>query len=178
MVHLSFDRGGVATRLEKQTTRVLVAGLDRAFGRALVARLAAEPLPPGARAEDFAGRADLLAPALAAGLEGAVLVDAHGRGGEPGTLYVLEPHPAPDGPEPGPPLATTALTPVELLRLAARLGPCPGRVVLVGCEPEPGPTRGLSPRVQAALEDAALLVTALVTALLEGQPLPLAGGAP
>jgi hydrogenase maturation protease len=162
----------------KPSTRVLVAGLDGAFGRALVERLAAEPLPPGSRAEDFGSRAHQLAPALAAGLDGAVLVDAHARGGEPGTLYVLEPHPTPDGRDPAPPLATASLTPAELLRLAARLGPRPGRVVLVGCEPEPGPTRGLSPRVQAALDDAALLVTALVTALLEGQPLPLAGGAP
>jgi hydrogenase maturation protease len=168
----------VATSPVKQSTRVLVAGLDGAFGRALAERLAAEPLPAGARAEDFGSRAHQLATALAAGLEGAVLVDAHARGGEPGTLYVLEPHPSPDGPEPGPPLATAALSPVELLRLAARLGPRPGRVVLVGCEPEPGPTRGLSPRLQAALDDALLLVTALVTALLEGQPLPLAEGGP
>lgn len=169
----------MATRLTERSTRVLVAGLDGAFGRALVQRLAAEPLPAGARAEDFGARAHQLAAALAAGLEGAVLVDAHARGGAPGTLYVLEPHPSPDGPEPGPPLATTALTAAELLRLAARLGPRPRRVVLVGYEPEPAAARGPGAQVLAALEDATLLVTALVTALLDGQPLPLsAAGSP
>jgi hydrogenase maturation protease len=168
-----------ATNGENPSARVLVAGLgeptgDGAFGRALVARLGAEPLAPGARAEDFVARAPELALALAAGLDGAVLVEAHPRGGAPGTLYVLEPHPTPDVVEPRPPLTLAALAPVELLRLAARLGAPPRRVVLVGCEPEPGRRRGLSPRVEAALDDAALLVTALVTALLEGQPLPLA----
>ena len=113
------------------------------------------------------------------------LVDATQRGGEPGTVYLIEPDPAADGtsPDPDPDDGTAAMLarmsllnahgmqPDLVLSLAGTLGAEAGRVLVVGCEPaslEEG--IGLSAPVAAAVDDAVRMVTRLVTAGPEAGP--------
>src|SRR5687767_5363036 len=76
--------------------RVLVAGIgnvflgDDAFGVVLIGRLRQRAWPEGVHIGDFGIRGIDLAYALQE-YDVAILVDAVKRGGEPGTLYVLEP---------------------------------------------------------------------------------------
>jgi hydrogenase maturation protease len=162
--------------------RVLVAGVgniflgDDAFGVAVAGRLARRPLPDGVRVVDFGIRGLDLAYALLDGYEAVVLVDAAPRGGRPGTLYVLEPDrgeaPPADGP---PPVEAHSLDPATVLRLVAALGGRVGRLLVVGCEPQPSGdleemSSGLSPPVRAAVDEAVPLIESLVARLLRGEP--------
>src|SRR5262249_56961070 len=122
--------------------RVLVAGVgniflgDDAFGVEVVRRLGRRPLPDGVRVVDFGIRGLDLTYALLDGHEAVILVDALPRGGEPGTLYVLEPEiGAPLGD--APPVEGHGMDPVKVLHLAAAMGGQVGRLLLVGCEPAP-----------------------------------------
>ena len=63
--------------------------------------------------------------------DAAILVDAVPRGGEPGTLYVIEPDPA----QAEGMLDAHSMDPVRVLGLAKVLGSLPPRVLVVGCEP-------------------------------------------
>ena len=162
--------------------RVLVAGIgniflgDDAFGVELVQRLARRPLPDGVRVVDFGIRSLDLAYALQDDYEAVILVDAMPRGGRPGTLYVLEPQrqQPPDPTDIGLLLEAHALDPARVLRLAAAMGGRIGRLLVVGCEPEPWdeaaemPT-GLSGAVQVAVEEAVPLVESLLTRVLRGE---------
>ncbi|HXG13006.1 MAG TPA: hydrogenase maturation protease [Gemmataceae bacterium] len=152
--------------------RVLVAGVgniflgDDAFGVAVVRRLAGRPLPDGVQVIDFGIRGIDLAYAMLDGYDAIILVDAVPRGGEPGTLYVIEPH---DGGEPAGPdalVATHDMDPVKVLRLVRALGGRPAWLRLVGCEPatlEPGEEAlALSPPVQAAVDGAVGLIESLI----------------
>src|SRR4051794_33940377 len=77
--------------------RVLVAGIgniflgDDAFGVEVAQHLARREWPDGVRVVDFGIRGLDLTYALLDGYEVVILVDALPRGGQPGTLYVLEP---------------------------------------------------------------------------------------
>src|SRR6202030_732892 len=77
--------------------RILIAGIgniflgDDAFGVEVVRRLAARKLPDAIRVVDFGIRGFDLAYALMEGYEITILVDATPRGGQPGTLYTIEP---------------------------------------------------------------------------------------
>ena len=79
--------------------RVLVAGVgniflgDDGFGVEVARRLAGERLPEDVRVADFGIRGVHLAYELLDGYDTAILVDAAPRGGQPGTLYVIEPEP-------------------------------------------------------------------------------------
>jgi hydrogenase maturation protease len=156
---------------------VLVAGIgniflgDDAFGVEVVRRLADRPLPDGVRVIDFGIRGFDLAHALMDSTDStAVLVDATARGGEPGTLYLLEAS-IDDG---RPALETHAMDPATVLRLIQTLGGRPPRVLVVGCEPssveldEDGEF-GLSPPVEAAVDEAVRMVEALVADLLQNR---------
>lgn len=158
--------------------RVLVAGVgniflgDDAFGVEVVRELARRSLPAGVRVVDFGIRGLDLAYALLDGYEAVVLVDAAPRGDSPGTLYVLELEPAPDGSPPAE-LAVEGhnLDPARVLRLAAALGGAARRVILVGCEPEPARdaeemTDELSAPVRTAVREAVPLIESLVGDLL------------
>jgi hydrogenase maturation protease len=76
--------------------RMLIAGIgniflgDDAFGPEVARRLAAEDLPGWVRVADYGISGMHLAYDLADGYETAILVDAAPRGGEPGTVTVLE----------------------------------------------------------------------------------------
>jgi len=76
--------------------RMLIAGVgniflgDDAFGPEVARRLATEDLPGWVRVADYGISGMHLAYDLADGYETAILVDAAPRGGEPGTVTVLE----------------------------------------------------------------------------------------
>jgi hydrogenase maturation protease len=158
---------------------ILIAGVgniflgDDAFGVEVVRRLSCRPLPAGVRVVDFGIRGLDLAYALLDGYEAVILVDATARGGQPGTLYVVEPElpPAPSSAEEMPQMETHNMDPARVLRLVAALGGQVQRLVLVGCEPmmpagdEDMPLEMSAP-VRTAVDEAVLLVEALVKRLL------------
>lgn len=77
--------------------RILVAGIgniflgDDAFGSEVARRLQSRPLPDGVRVVDFGIRGFDLVYALLDNYDLTIFVDATPRGGEPGTLYTIEP---------------------------------------------------------------------------------------
>ena len=159
-------------------TRVLVAGIgnvflgDDAFGVELATRLAGRSLPGGVEVADFGIRGMDLAFALQEDLDAAVLLDAVPRGGDPGTLYVIEPE-LEDGAAAA--VEAHAMDPVKVLALARQLGRLPARVLVVGCEPawvgsvEDGEMgMELSEPVRAALDPAVTLVEELLGELTAG----------
>lgn len=89
-----------------------------------------------------------------------VVVDAMTRGGEPGTLYVLELESVDEIREVDLHLAT----PDRALSVAQALGGLPAEVFLVGCEPHEVDelTMELTPAVAAAVEDAVEAVLRLM----------------
>jgi hydrogenase maturation protease len=159
---------------------VLVAGIgniflgDDGFGVEVARRLAQRPVPDGVRVIDFGIRGLDLTYALLDGYEAVILVDAVPRGGEPGTLYVIEPDPA--GPEPdGLSVEPHNLDPARVLRLVTAMGGRLNRLLVVGCEPGvPGDVEemsaGLSDPVRAAVDEAVPLVESLAAGLLAGGP--------
>ncbi len=78
------------------TGRTLIAGIgniflgDDAFGVEVARRLACAPLPAGVQVADYGTSGLHLAYDLASGFERAILIDAAPRGGQPGTVTVLE----------------------------------------------------------------------------------------
>src|SRR5262245_44581244 len=136
--------------------RILIAGIgnvflgDDAFGVAVVRRLTDKRLPEGVRVLEFGIRGFDLANALLDRYDAAILVDALSRGGEPGTLYVLEPDlDRLDGP---PLVEAHDLDPVKVLGAVRALGGRLPWLRVLGCEPaslQPG-LMELSEPVQAA----------------------------
>jgi hydrogenase maturation protease len=160
--------------------RVLIAGIgniflgDDGFGVEVVGRLSGRRLPEGVEVVDFGIRGMDLAYALHEDYDLVVFVDATPLGGEPGTVYLIEPEIEDDGMVS---LDTHGMDPVKVIRLARALGARPARTLVVGCEPQviPGRRGGsqthpyddmlmeLSEPVRAAVEEAAKLVESLVT---------------
>jgi hydrogenase maturation protease len=166
--------------------RILIAGIgniflgDDAFGVEAALRLARRPWAPGIRVVDFGIRGLDLTYALLEEYEAVILVDAAPRGGEPGSLYVLELDPA-NATEPGAEdilIDAHTMNPVQVLRLAAGMGSPVKRFFLVGCEPRPPAdpeemTPGLSAPVRAALNAVLPLVEDLVAMILSNKVDPL-----
>ncbi|HKN37998.1 MAG TPA: hydrogenase maturation protease [Acidimicrobiia bacterium] len=153
---------------------ILVAGIgnifqnDDGFGSE-VARLllAGPPLPDGVNVVDYGIRGVHLAYDLLDGYDAAILVDATARGGEPGTIYVIEPDVDAIESETG--LAEAGIVdahgmdPASVLALVRSLGGHMDRLLVVGCEPadvEDG--MGLSEPVAGAVEEACRVVRDLV----------------
>jgi len=159
--------GPPASVAERASARVLVAGIgnmflgDDGFGSAVAQRLASRALPADVRVEDFGIRSVHLAyDLLAASYETTILVDAVSRGGQPGTLYVIEPEP--DEVYATPPDAHT-ITVESVLGFLKGIGGAPGRVLIVGCEVgSVAPGVGLSEAVAAAVDGAADMVMKLI----------------
>ncbi|MGI8643977.1 MAG: hydrogenase maturation protease [Thermomicrobiales bacterium] len=161
--------------------RILVAGIgniffgDDAFGVEVVNRLASRDLPAGVIVSDFGIRGFDLAFALLDGYDAAILVDATPRGGEPGTLYVIEPDLAASPTMGQLQVETHNLDPVKVLRLARSFGgPLPPRIVVAGCEPATLGTEdegqlGLSDPIAAVIEPGVALVESLIARLLADQ---------
>jgi hydrogenase maturation protease len=112
-----------------------------------------------------------------------VLVDAVPRGGQPGTLYLIEPNMANMSPEQGVEAGRVALDahsmdPVKVLAFASTLGARPIHALLVGCEPTTfggggdytEMQMGLSEPVLAAVDEAVKMIDALVEELLKATP--------
>ena len=154
--------------------RTLVACLgniflsDDGFGVEVARRLAREDLPDGTRVTDYGIRGMHLAYDLAEGWDATILVDAAQRGGEPGTVYVIEPERQPPT-DAGASLTESMLfdphgmQPDAMLGLTGMLGTEAGRVLVVGCEPASvAEGIGLSEPVAAAVDEAARVVLDLV----------------
>jgi len=159
--------------------RVLVAGIgniflgDDGFGVEVVRRLSGRTLPESVEVVDFGIRGMDLAYALQEDYDLVVFVDATPRGGEPGTVYLIEPEIEEYA---AVSLDTHGMDPVKVIRLSRALGASPTRTLVVGCEPQviPGRRGGpqthpyedmlmdLSEPVRAAVEEAAKLVESLV----------------
>jgi hydrogenase maturation protease len=179
------------------TARMLIAGVgniflgDDGFGVEVASRLATADLPDWVRVADYGISGMHLAYDLAEGYDSTILVDATPRGGEPGTVYVMEldtsapsaaaapaAHEAPAAPEmhtaheaPGAPPAGSGIPlldahgmqPDVVLGMLNLLGAEPGQVFLVGCEPASTEEGiGLSEPVTAAVDEAVRIVLDLV----------------
>ncbi len=162
--------------------RVLIAGMgsvlrqDDGFGVAVVQRLLAEwrPLPPGVTLLDAGTGGIAVVQELLDGYDALIVIDAVRRGGEPGTLYLLEPE-VDDlrewtDAERRAFLADTHYTqPSKVFVLARALGVLPPFVRLLGCEPAEVDEMevGLTQRVEQAVELAVERVRQLAEELLE-----------
>ena len=153
------------------TGQTLVAGIgniflgDDGFGVEVATRLTGADLPGGVKVVDYGIRGMHLAYDLSSGYDAAILVDATARGGEPGTIYVIEPElgpagapgadpadspaaasgqdPAPGGEQAaddalaaGPLMDAHGMQPDVVFSMLDMLGgERPGRILVVGCEP-------------------------------------------
>ena len=145
--------------------RILIAGIgnmwlrDDGFGGEVVKRLEALELPENVAVFDFGTGGLDLAYEVMRGYDGLILVDVSRQGGEPGTIYLMEPDEEESGGgniEDGEMLNPHAMDVQTVLRFVKTTGGWPGKVVVVACEPavveEMG--IGLSDQVTAALDAA------------------------
>jgi hydrogenase maturation protease len=151
------------------SNRVLIAGVgniflgDDGFGVEVVRRLAGREMPEGVEVEDFGIRGMDLAYALQDDYKLVVFVDATPRGGEPGTVYLIEPEIEEDGEVS---LDTHGMDPLKVIKLSRALGAEPTRTLVVGCEPRvvlsgedyDDMLMELSEPVQVAVEEAVKMV--------------------
>lgn len=148
------------------TPRVLVAGLgnvlhgDDGFGVEVARRLAEQALPDSALVRDFGIRGIHLAFEIIGGAYDLVMfVDACPVDGNPGSLIVID---AEDVAPSGDAIEGHDLDPATVLRLVSRLGGPVPRVLVVGCEPGDLDGIGLTPPVEAAVDEAIGLITRLI----------------
>jgi hydrogenase maturation protease len=165
------------------TNMILVAGVgniflgDDAFGVEVARSLCKRKLPPSISVKDFGIRGFDLAYTLLDPWQAVILVDALPQGEAPGTLFVMEPDlrniAAPQSPDTV--FNAHGMDPVRVLTLSASLGVISAEVFVVGCEPhdfgdELEGRMGLSPQVQAVVEDASNMVERLCHRILGGSP--------
>jgi hydrogenase maturation protease len=153
---------------------ILVAGVgniflgDDAFGVEVVQSLAQRALPSDVRVIDFGIRSYDLAYALMEPWQLVILVDTLTRGGEPGTVYIMEPHlPQNDDPPAQPAVDAHSMSPVAVLQLVHQLGGNVSRMLVVGCEPATAEANesgqfGLSDPVRAAVDEAVFAIEELI----------------
>ena len=159
--------------------RFLVAGVgnawlrDDGFGGEVARRLRDRPLQGDVAVMD-AGTGGLdLAYEVMRGYDALIILDVSRQGGDPGTLYVMEPdEQSVDGAiEDGSTINPHGMDPQTVLRFIKSIGAWPGRVIVIACEPvdveELG--FGLSDEVADAVERAVELVH---TALAELRATP------
>jgi hydrogenase maturation protease len=166
--------------------RVLVAGIgnvflgDDGFGVAVVQQLLQrDDIPDGVAVADFGIRGFDLAYEMLNRREATILVDAVPRGEPPGTVMVIDADPDSDTHDESPAAASDheafqghAMTPAAVFRLVRTLGGEPGRVLVIGCEPEsfgePGVGRmGLSDTAERAVPAAVAAVLEVVHSLVD-----------
>ena len=159
-------------QLEKQ---ILVAGVgnawlqDDAFGGECARRLQERGVPSGVTVMDFGTGGLDLAYELMRGYHALILLDASRQGGEPGTLYVIEPSmdDLAGSIEDGDVINPHGMDPQTVLRFVGAIGGFSGRVVVIGCEPGEVDEVGLSltPAVEEVVERALALVTETIDEL-------------
>ena len=157
---------------EKQ---ILVAGVgnawlqDDAFGGECARRLEARGVPSGVTVMDFGTGGLDLAYEIMRGYDALVILDASRRGGEPGTLYVIEPsmEEIAGSIEDGEAINPHSMDPATVLRFVRAVGGWSGKVVIVACEP--GEVEdlgiGLSPALEAAVDQAIALIDETIAEL-------------
>ena len=167
--------------------RILVACVgniffgDDAFGVEVARQLSQRLLPEGVSVVDFGIRGFDLTYALLDDYSVVILVDAVQRGGQPGTLYVIEPAvDRTDDARSGSLVEAHAMDPVRVIRLASTLGGQIQPLLIVGCEPATtgdaeNMQDGLSEQVRAAVGEAAGLICSLVDRILRGELLEATG---
>ncbi len=158
--------------------RILIACIgniflgDDGFGCEVARRLAARELPGEARLVDFGIRGFDLAYALLDGYEVTIFVDATPRGGEPGTLYTIEPDLSELNELDAQAMLVEphGMNPLKVLGMVKSMGGTFRRILLVGCEPETlggeAGQMGLSAPVEAAVGEAVRVVESLVQEIL------------
>jgi len=166
---------------EEQLRSILVAGVgnvwlrDDGFGGEVARRLEQLELPAGVTVMD-AGTGGLdLAYEVMRGYDGLVILDVSKQGGEPGTLYVMEPdeESVQGGIEDGEVINPHGMDPQTVLRFVKSIGAWPGRVVVIACEPADVEEMGwgMSNDVEEAVDRAVGLVLDTVQELRAGAPL-------
>ncbi len=165
---------------EDQLRSILVAGVgnawlrDDGFGGEVARRLSERELPGGVSVMD-AGTGGLdLAYEVMRGYDALVILDVSKQGGEPGTLYVMEPDEdsVKGGIEDGEVINPHGMDPQTVLRFVKSIGAWPGRVVVIACEPADVDEMGwgLSDTVSEAVDRAVDLVLETVTEMLAVTP--------
>jgi hydrogenase maturation protease len=154
---------------------ILVAGIgnawmkDDGFGGEVAKRLEAREIPAEAAVADFGIGGLDLAYEVMRGYDALILIDISRQGGEPGTLYVMEPDEddVEAGIEDGQVLNPHGMDPQTVLRFVKTLGAWPGKVVIIACEPLEVEDMGigLSDPVSAAVDGAVDLVLKTVEEL-------------
>ena len=148
---------------------------DDGFGVEVAQQLLAKQYPQGVHIVDFGIRGMELAYTLLEDYDTLVLVDAISRGGQPGTVYLIEPDLTHITPETGAQagrvgLDAHSMDPVKVLAFARTLGAQPIPTFLVGCEPGvlggggeyEEMQMGLSAPVQSAIAEAVKMIDTLV----------------
>ena len=157
---------------EERIRGILVAGVgnawqrDDGFGGEVARRLAARELPDGVAVMD-AGTGGLdLAYEVMRGYDALVILDISPQGGDPGTLYVIEPDEdsIKGAIDDGEAINPHSMDPQTVLRFLKSTGAWPGRVIVIACEPADVDDVGwgLSDPVKEAVERAIELVVATV----------------
>ena len=156
---------------------ILVAGVgnawlrDDGFGGEVARRLEERELPDGVTVMD-AGTGGLdLAYEVMRGYDALVILDVSRQGGEPGTLYVMEPEEesVPASIDDGDVINPHAMDPQTVLRFVKSAGAWPGKVLVIACEPADVEEMGwgLSEEVSGAVDRAVSLVLETVEGLRE-----------
>jgi hydrogenase maturation protease len=145
---------------------------DDAFGVEVARRLGERSLPEGVRVVDFGIRSYDLAYAIMEEWDLVILVDACPRGGQPGTIYVIEPElrdmkaDESKARSPEAEFDPHSMNPVAVLQMVRMLGGEPRRMLLVGCEPSPGDPEEagmeLSAPVRSAVDEAIRVIEGLI----------------
>jgi len=103
------------------------------------------------------------------GYEALVILDVSRQGGEPGTLYLIEPDEASvaGAIEDGEVINPHGMDPQTVLRFVKSIGAWPGRVIVIACEPADAEEVGwgLSEHVEDAVERAVGLVVETIDSL-------------
>jgi hydrogenase maturation protease len=155
---------------------ILIAGVgnawlrDDGFGGEVARALSERELPPGVSVMD-AGTGGLdLAYEVMRGYDALVIVDVSRQGGEPGTLYVMEPDEdsVQGAIEDGETINPHGMDPQTVLRFVKSVGAWPGKVVVIACEPADVEEMGwgLSDDVREAVDRAVDLVVETIGEML------------
>ena len=142
-------------------SRLAIAGFgnvllgDDGFGVEVIKRLQTFPLPVHVEAFDIGIGGMELVLKLMDGFTEMIVVDAVRRGKAPGTLYLFPPSDADLHLGKNERVDPHLAEPTGAMRMARRLGVLPGKIIVVGCEPESCALGlGLSSPVKTAVDKA------------------------
>lgn len=156
--------------------KVLIAGIgndlcrDDGFGIVALRRLAESGVPDGVKLYESGIAGIGLVQELMDGYEAVVFVDAVDRGGEPGTVYLLETEVPEVSDENRDQFLADMhfVVPSTALLLGKALNVLPPRIFILGCQPaEYGLGLGLSAPVEAAVDEAIRQLRELTDTLLK-----------